>query len=236
MAATLSDETLIQQALQGRQSAYAMLVKRYEQYVFTLALRFVKNREDAHEVAQDSFMRAFRYLPDFRGDAKFTTWMYKIVFSTSLNHLRKNNPDILSLDDDEKPIKLKDPGTPDASYGMELGDRSASLQRAIGMLSPDDAGVCLDYAETTTITLRDPVLARLETLAARDDLPERGRIQVQFALGKAYADLKDDRRSFQHLMQGNALKRATTAYDEAESARFFDRIKTVFTPELTAEK
>jgi len=141
MAATLSDETLIQQAVQGRQSAYAMLVKRYEQYVFTLALRFVKNREDAHEVAQDSFMRAFRYLPDFRGDAKFTPWLYKIVFSTSLNHLRKNNPDILSLDDDDKPIKLKYPGTPDASYGMELGDRSASLQRAINLLSPDDAGI-----------------------------------------------------------------------------------------------
>jgi RNA polymerase sigma-70 factor (ECF subfamily) len=141
MAATLSDETLIQQALQGRQSAYAMLVKRYEQYVFTLALRFVKNREDAHEVAQDSFMRAFRYLPDFRGDAKFTTWLYKIVFSTSLNHLRKNNPDIVSLDDEERPIKLKDPGTHDASYGMEMGDRSSSLQKAINMLSPDDAGI-----------------------------------------------------------------------------------------------
>ncbi|MBP6827885.1 MAG: helix-turn-helix domain-containing protein, partial [Saprospiraceae bacterium] len=66
MSATLSDETLIQQAQAGRQSAFAMLVKRYEQYVFTLALRFVKNREDAHEVAQDCFLRAFRYLPDFR--------------------------------------------------------------------------------------------------------------------------------------------------------------------------
>lgn len=66
MAATLTDETLIQQAVAGRQSAFAMLVKRYEKYVFTLALRFVKNREDAHEIAQDSFLRMFRYLADFR--------------------------------------------------------------------------------------------------------------------------------------------------------------------------
>lgn len=141
MAATLSDETLIQQALAGRQSAFAMLVQRYEKYVFTLALRFVKNREDAHEVAQDCFLRMFRYMADFRGECKFTTWIYKIVYSTSLNHLRKNNPDILSLDDEERPLRLNDPGAPDASAGMERQDRNAALQRAIGMLSADDAGI-----------------------------------------------------------------------------------------------
>jgi RNA polymerase sigma factor (sigma-70 family) len=141
MAAILSDETLIQQALAGRQSAYAMLVKRYEQYVFTLALRFVKKREEAHEVAQDSFLRAFRYLPDFRGDAKFTTWLYKIVFSTALNHLRKSNPDIVSLDDEDRPVRIKDEGTPDASFALERSDRSAALQKAIALLSPDDSAI-----------------------------------------------------------------------------------------------
>jgi RNA polymerase sigma factor (sigma-70 family) len=141
MTHTVSDETLIQQAIGGRQSAFAMLVKRYEKYVFTLALRFVRNREDAHEVAQDSFLRAFRYLADFRGECKFTTWLYKITYSTALNHLRKVNPTIVSLDDEEKPIRLPDQGSPDASFALESGDRNASLQRAIGQLSPDDAGI-----------------------------------------------------------------------------------------------
>lgn len=141
MAATLSDETLIQQALAGRQSAFAMLVKRYEKYVFTLSLRFVKNREDAHEVAQDCFMRMFRYLADFRGECKFTTWLYKIVYSTSLNHLRKQNPDIRSLDDEEHPVRLKDEAVPDASRSMEREDRNAALQRAIHMLAADDANI-----------------------------------------------------------------------------------------------
>ncbi len=108
-----------------------MLVKRYEQYAFTLALRFVKNREDAHEVAQDAFLRAFRYLPDFRGEAKFSTWLYKIIYSTSLNFLRKQNPDIQSLDDEDRPLKLPDEGTPDSSHAMERNDRNAALQRAI---------------------------------------------------------------------------------------------------------
>ena len=141
MAATLSDELLIEQARSGRQTAFAMLVKRYEQYAFTLALRFVKNREDAHEVAQDAFLRAFRYLPDFRGDAKFTTWLYKIIYSTALNFLRKQNPDIQSLDDEDRPLKLPDSGVPDASQAMEQNDRNAAVQRAIQMLSPDDSGI-----------------------------------------------------------------------------------------------
>lgn len=141
MAASLSDEQLIQQALAGRQSAQAMLVKRYERYVFTLAVRFVKKREEAHEIAQDSFLRMFRYLADFRGDCKFTTWLYKIVYTTSLNHLRKKSPEILSLDDAEHPIHLQDHKTPSAAIQLEQEDRNAALQRAIAQLSPDDAGI-----------------------------------------------------------------------------------------------
>lgn len=141
MSATLSDEILVQQAQAGRQSAFALLVKRYEQYVFTLALRFVKNREDAHEVAQDCFLRAFRYLPDFRGEAKFTTWLYRIVYSTSMNFLRKQNPDILSLDDETRPVRLSEDKSPDVSVRLEKEDRNVALQQAIGLLSPDDSGI-----------------------------------------------------------------------------------------------
>jgi len=107
----------------------------------------------------------------------------------------------------------------------------ADLLRAM-TLAPDDAGICLDYAEATAIKPGDPVLARLEALAARDDLDVTARIQAAFALGKAHADLKDDRSSFEHLRRGNALKRATLTYDEAESARFVARLMEMFTPEL----
>lgn len=141
MSAAITDETLIQQALGGRQAAYAALVARYERYVFTLVMRLVKNREDAHEVAQDAFLRAFRYLPDFRGEARFSTWLYKIVYSTALNFLRKQNPDILSLDDDSRPLVMADQGTPDVSYALELEDRNAALQQAIAQLSSDDAAI-----------------------------------------------------------------------------------------------
>lgn len=141
MSATLSDEVLISQALAGRQTAYSMLVRRYEQLAFTLALRMVKNREEAHEVAQDSFLRAFRYLPDFRGESKFSTWLYRIVYSTALNHLRKQRPEILSTDDESRPLKLPDISVPDASRQLELEERRMTIQQAVALLSPDDAGI-----------------------------------------------------------------------------------------------
>lgn len=141
MSATLSDEVLISQALAGRQTAFSMLVRRYEQLAFTLALRMVKNREEAHEVAQDSFLRAFRYLPDFRGESKFSTWLYRIVYSTALNHLRKQRPEILSTDDESRPLKLPDMTVPDASRQLELEERRMTVQQAVALLSPDDAGI-----------------------------------------------------------------------------------------------
>ncbi|HOY06440.1 MAG TPA: sigma-70 family RNA polymerase sigma factor [Saprospiraceae bacterium] len=191
MAATLSDEILIEQARNGRQTAFAMLVKRYEQYAFTLALRFVKNREDAHEVAQDAFLRAFRYLPDFRGDAKFTTWLYKIVYSTSLNFLRKQNPDIQSIDDDDRPVKLPDEGTPDPSQAMERDDRNAALQRAIQMLSPDDAGIITlfylyEHSLEEICQIMDMTMTNAKTKLCRARQRLKGIVEGRFSTEIAY--------------------------------------------------
>lgn len=141
MAQMQSDEELIIQALQGQQQAYAQLVERYQHYVFTLVLRMVKNREEAAEVAQDSFLRAFQYLADFRGEAKFSTWLYRIVHSVALNHLRKRRLDVLSIDDAARPVNLPAATQPDASDSMELQERRQAIYQAIQRLPPDDAEV-----------------------------------------------------------------------------------------------
>ena len=77
----------------------------------------------------------------------------------------------------------------------------------------------------------------MEALAAKTDgLSKTDRMQLDFALGKAYADLKDHDRSFRHLLAGNAAKRATIAYDEQAAFALFDRIESLFTPDLIAAK
>jgi RNA polymerase sigma factor (sigma-70 family) len=141
MAGTLTDEVLIQRAQAGEQAAFAALLRRYERYAFTLALRLVKNREDAHEVAQDAFLRAFRYLPDFRGDAKFSTWFYKIIYSTALNFLRKQKPDIQSLDDENRPVHIINPEQKNVVDLLEEEERNVAIKQAIEQLSHDDSGI-----------------------------------------------------------------------------------------------
>lgn len=70
--------------------AFAELVDRYKYMVFTLALRMVKNREEAEEIAQDTFLKTYQGLQGFKGDAKFSTWVYKIAYYRSLDSIRKS--------------------------------------------------------------------------------------------------------------------------------------------------
>src|ERR1044071_10031245 len=98
MSTGLNDIEIIGKVLSGDQQAYALLVERYKNYVFTLALRFTKSREDAEEVSQDIFIKAYRALSDFRGASKFSTWLYTIVNNTCITFLRKKKLVTHSLD------------------------------------------------------------------------------------------------------------------------------------------
>ena len=141
MSTGLNDNEIISQVLSGDQQAYAVLVNRYQNYVFTLSLRMVKSREDAEEVAQDVFIKAYKYLADFRGASKFTTWLYTIVNNTCISFLRKKKLEIHSLDN-EKVFELAD----NNDSGMRANlvkqkSRIAMVKKAIGLLNPADAEV-----------------------------------------------------------------------------------------------
>lgn len=136
-----SDNEILSSVLRGDQQAYAEIVKRYQNFVFTIALRYTPNREDAEEIAQDCFVKAYRSLADFRGDSKFTTWLYTIVTTTCLTFLRKKKLEVHSLDN-EKVFEMaenQDSGM-DANQ-VEQKSRVSMVNRAIALLSPDDAQI-----------------------------------------------------------------------------------------------
>lgn len=87
---TNKDHLIIQKVLQGNTNAFAELVTAYKDLVFTLALKMVKNREEAEEVSQDTFIKAFKNLSKFKGDSKFSTWLYKITYHNCLDRFKKN--------------------------------------------------------------------------------------------------------------------------------------------------
>ena len=133
------DIAVIQQVLQGKQAAYATIVDKYQQYVFTLAMRYVNNRELAEELSQDVFIKAYRYLADFKGNSKFSTWLYTIVNSTCLSHLRKKKDGTILLEEEKMTAISDNYQTENPINNMEKQAQKQVLEQAIKQLPEEDA-------------------------------------------------------------------------------------------------
>lgn len=96
---TLDDYIYIEQVINGNTAAYAVLVDKYKDMVFTIARRIAKNQEDAEEIAQDAFLKAYQSLDSFKRKAKFSTWLYRIVYNTAISKIRKKRHETTALDD-----------------------------------------------------------------------------------------------------------------------------------------
>ena len=180
MQSKLSDIELIDQTLAGDQSAYADLVKRHQRFVFTLALRFAKTREDAEEIAQDCFIKAYRSLDAFQRQSKFSTWLYSIVYTTAMTALRKKRVETASIDDENTFIQVE---SQDSSFDVnnaENRSRSFYVNQAIAQLLPDDAMIITlfytgeqsleEIGQTMGI---DPNTVKVKLFRARQRLKEK---------------------------------------------------------------
>jgi RNA polymerase sigma-70 factor (ECF subfamily) len=141
MKTTPTDRELITQVLQGNQQPFAELVARYQNMVFTVAFRLTNNREDAEELAQSAFVKAYRSLADYRGDCKFSTWLYTIIHSLGLSFLRKKKLDTLSMEQDTVRIAAENKQVYGGAMMVEAKSKTQMVSKAIAMLSPDDAKV-----------------------------------------------------------------------------------------------
>ena len=136
-----SDIELISKVLEGDKQAYAQLIRRHQRFVFTLALRFSKSREDAEEIAQDCFIKAYRALHTFRQTSKFSTWLYSIVYTTSMTFLRKKKLDTQSIDDESSIVQLESRISDLSSNDAEHKSKMVYVNLAISRLLPDDAAI-----------------------------------------------------------------------------------------------
>jgi RNA polymerase sigma-70 factor, ECF subfamily len=92
------DRTLVQATLDGHRAAFDLIVERYRRSVYQVCFRFVGNHEDASDLAQDAFIRAYRAIGKFKGDSALGTWLYRIAVNVSLNRLALKRPPLESLD------------------------------------------------------------------------------------------------------------------------------------------
>ncbi|MBS7255055.1 RNA polymerase sigma factor [Flavobacterium branchiicola] len=134
---TLNDQHYIDKILQGETNLFAVLVDRYKDMIFTLSLKIVKNREEAEEAAQDTFIKAFNSLSKFKGDSKFSTWIYKIAYNASLDRVKKNKKEDNTISIDEFSshlVKTMD----NALSALEDKERKQAIQNCLNLLPSDD--------------------------------------------------------------------------------------------------
>ncbi|HSJ24776.1 MAG TPA: sigma-70 family RNA polymerase sigma factor [Longimicrobiales bacterium] len=96
--ATLSDQQVVQLARDGSERAYRELIGRYQRPVFSLIYRLVRDREKAEDLAQDTFIKVLNNIDRYKPEYKFSSWIFKIAHNTSLDLLRKKEPETLSID------------------------------------------------------------------------------------------------------------------------------------------
>ncbi|MEZ4793186.1 MAG: sigma-70 family RNA polymerase sigma factor [Gelidibacter sp.] len=132
-----NDEYIINQIIEGDTKAFAVLVERYKDLVFTLALRMLKHREEAEEVSQDSFIKVYKSLGKFKGDSKFSTWVYKVAYNTCLDRIKRNKRQMIEVAIDEfteHEVKTID----NALDKLEKHEHQQTIQECLQLLPSED--------------------------------------------------------------------------------------------------
>ena len=174
------DKILLNRILGGDQSAYALLVERHQNLVFTICMRYLKSREDAEEAAQDVFVKAYRSLADFKGESKFSTWLYTVTTTSSLSFLRKKKLEVHSLDQEAVFERVENQDGGNSANLIEQKSRVQMVNEAIALLNPDDAQVLTLFykgeqtlEEIARILGKEPNTVKVQLHRARGRLKEK---------------------------------------------------------------
>jgi RNA polymerase sigma factor (sigma-70 family) len=141
------DILYIEQVLAGNSNAFSYIVDRHKNKAYNLAFRICGNHEEAEEIAQDSFLKAYRSLKSFKMKSSFATWLYRIVYNTSISQVRLKKKGVLSLED--FPADATDfIGNNTTEEEAEKEYRSSLINFALQKLSEDERGlISLFYYE-----------------------------------------------------------------------------------------
>jgi RNA polymerase sigma-70 factor (ECF subfamily) len=198
MSADVSDLSLVRRVQRGDKGAFDALVLKYQHKLVKLVMRYVRNPAEAEDIAQEAFIKAYRALPQFRGDSAFYTWLYRIAINTAKNAVvsRDRNPVEYDLDrsntDESYDMqgRLKDSETPE---GLVLTDEIRSTVNAAIDSLPDDLRTAIVLRELEGLSYEEiaasmacPVgTVRSRIFRAREAIDRRLREVFEGGLGRA---------------------------------------------------
>ncbi len=148
-----TDTFYLQQIMTGNVRAYAILVEKHKEMVFSIALKILHNREDAEEIAQDVFVKAYQSLRSFKNESKFSTWLYRIVYNTAISKVRKKKIELSPLD--ESTINnYSDDSSENQFLLSDDPDKFELLQKALKSL-PEDENVIVSLFYQNDSSIED---------------------------------------------------------------------------------
>ena len=168
-----SDDQLIEQTLAGETDAFSALVRRWERQIYGLSLRMLGRDEDAREVCQETFLAAFRNLNKFRGDAKFSSWIYRIALNACHSRLRKQGTmPAQSLDqetEDGRKFELPDLLSENTAERLQYDERARMVRKALQALPAEMRQVIImkEYHEMTFAEIAEVMQTPVSTVKSR---------------------------------------------------------------------
>jgi RNA polymerase sigma-70 factor (ECF subfamily) len=170
------DQYFVDLTLKGQTQAFATLVERYQNLVFSIGLKLIGNADDAEDVAQESFVKAYHALKTFKGDAKFSTWIYRIAYNTALDFIKKHKKQLLNksltqASEKELEIKEETPQKDEEAYKKNM------IKMAIAKLPSDQQLIIslyyfeeLSLKEITEVTQLSESNVKVKLFRARKKL------------------------------------------------------------------
>jgi RNA polymerase sigma-70 factor (ECF subfamily) len=179
------EQSLIRRAQKGDQNAFAALVEAHQRYVYNLALRVLKDENEALDLTQETFVRAWTALPNFRGQSQFRTWLYRITTNLCYNRLPNLRRSLNDLGDDMME-EIPESNSENPVHAVEAGETRTHLHQAIDEL---------DAHYKLLITLRYQNELSYEEIASTLNLPlgtvKTGIFRAKEQLRKSFAHLEE---------------------------------------------
>jgi RNA polymerase sigma-70 factor (ECF subfamily) len=169
----LSDDQIIERTLAGETDAFSLIVRRWERPIYGLSLRMLGRDEDARDVCQETFLSAFRNLRKFRGDAKFSSWLYRIALNACHSRLRKQNGALeRSIDEEDVDGRKYEIADPEAEFlheRLHRDQRAAMVKRALQALPAEMRQVIImkEYEELTFAEIAEVLQIPVSTVKSR---------------------------------------------------------------------
>ena len=142
----MNENRIIQRITEGDKSAFEELFKLYENRIYNLALKWTGDPQDALDVSQEIFLRVYRYLPGFKNQSSFGTWIYRIAINVCRDAFSKKNENVLSLDGDEE----YETQIPDLRYSPEIEFEKRQIKEVL-----KEAILSLDDSHKAVVIMRD---------------------------------------------------------------------------------